>query len=145
MKVLMIGLVFWLSSAVSYANELEDFVLGDHVFTLQWLSDGGSVGKARIYKENEVVLVDAKHENKEAGFITMQGELQIIDRRELLFTGVIVSQVNYLNNNIPYTREGTFTLKATGKRKYWRMQDMTQPSDGSMAADYIDIYFEKFK
>jgi hypothetical protein len=37
-------------------------------------------------------------------------------------------------------RQGDFTFKVTGKRKYWRMQEMDNPCDE--ATDYVDIYYK---
>jgi hypothetical protein len=36
-------------------------------------------------------------------------------------------------------RSGTFHFKATGKRRYWRMQEMDNPCDS--VTDYVDVYF----
>ena len=56
-----------------------------------------------------------------------------------VFQGRIVTQVSYLFGGQPCTRDGAFTFRITGKRKYWRMKEMQSPCDD--VVDYVDVYF----
>jgi hypothetical protein len=62
-----------------------------------------------------------------------------IDAKEFRFSGEIITQVSHINGGRPCSRDGEFTFKITGKRKYWRMQQMDNPCDP--VTDYVDIYF----
>jgi hypothetical protein len=48
-------------------------------------------------------------------------------------------QISHINNGEPCERTGEMTFAITGKRKYWRMQEMKSPCD--VTTDYVDIYF----
>jgi hypothetical protein len=62
-----------------------------------------------------------------------------IDARQFVFEGTITTTISHINGGKPCVRQGDFTFKITGKRKYWRMQEMDNPCDE--ATDYVDIYF----
>ena len=72
-------------------------------------------------------------------WVGMHGSVRVQDARTLYITGTVVTQVTHINNGEPCLREGTFEFRATGKRKYWRMQQMENPCEN--VVDYIDIYF----
>ena len=55
--------------------------------------------------------------------------------------GELVTYVAHHNNGKACVRNETFTFKASGKRKYWRMQEMTNPCEDGNHADYVDVYF----
>jgi len=126
----------------------EQLLPGNHVLTLQWLRNNNGIGKARIYKKNGTIHIDGYQSERyegELNFMSVQGTLRIVGPKELEFTGKIVTRINYINSGIPHERNGTFQLKARGARKYWRMQNMTQPDGEHRVTDYIDIFFEKFR
>ena len=68
------------------------------------------------------------------------GTIKSIDAKEFVFEGTIVTQVSHINGGAQCTREGEFTFKITGTRKYWRMMQMHNPCDP--VTDYVDIYFK---
>jgi hypothetical protein len=141
---LLLGL---LSTAAGAAGDVEQLLLGDHVMTLQWLQNHNGIGRAKISKQDGKIVIDGYQEEKYQGhhnYMSIEGTLRILDPKELEFDGTIVTRINYINGGAPYERKGRFLLKVTGKRKYWRMQNMTQPDTGYEVTDYIDIYFEKF-
>lgn len=75
-------------------------------------------------------------------FLKIDGIVEeIINEKEFLFRGTIITKVNYINGGEECTREGSFRFKATGTRKYWRMRKMDNPCDG--VTDYVDIFFKK--
>jgi len=47
--------------------------------------------------------------------------------------------IEYIAAGAECKREGRFTFKTKGGRKYWRLQEMDNPCD--QATDYVDIYF----
>ncbi len=129
-------------------DDVEALLLGDHVMTLQWLRNHGGIGRAKIHNQDGKIVIDGHQEEKYQGHLnsmSIKGTLRILGPKELEFDGTIDTQINYINGGAPYRREGRFLLKVTGKRKYWRMQNMTQPDNGYKVTDYIDLYFEKFR
>lgn len=46
--------------------------------------------------------------------------------------------ISWNNNGAPCKRDGTMTFAITGKRKYWRLQEMQSPCDET--TDYVDIF-----
>lgn len=133
---------------VCSADDIEQFVLGNHVLTLQWLQNHNSVGKAKIFKKDGTLTLDGYQEEHYEGslnYMKIDGTVKIINPKVLEFYGKIITRINYINNGVPYERKGRFILKAWGNRKYWRMQKMTQPDGEHTVTDYIDIFFEKYK
>ena len=58
---------------------------------------------------------------------------------EIKFDGKVITQVTHINGGKPCERTSEMTFRITGKRKYWRLQQIDNPCDG--VADYVDIYF----
>lgn len=143
--LMIIGLV---QNSTANSDDAEQLVLGNHVLTLQWLQNHNGIGKAKIYKKNGKILIDGYQEEKYKGdlnYMSIQGTITIVNPKELEFEGKITTKINHFNSGVPYERNGKFLLKAWGNRKYWRMQNMTQPDGQYTVTDYIDIYFEKFQ
>jgi hypothetical protein len=129
-------------------DDTEQLVLGNHVLTLQWLRNNNGIGKARIFKKDGKICIDGYQSERyegELNYMSIQGTLRVVNPKELEFTGKIVTRISYINSGIPHERSGTFRLQARGARKYWRMQNMTQPDGEHQVTDYIDIFFEKFR
>jgi outer membrane murein-binding lipoprotein Lpp len=114
---------------------------GTHNLTLQWISwdDPGTV-EITDMGDGTYKVVGEQRSKENADYLTIEGTLQPVSERELRFNGTISSFVSYLNNGVVCVREGEQTFKATGKRKYWRLQNMTN-CEGNRVTDYIDIYF----
>jgi hypothetical protein len=53
----------------------------------------------------------------------------------------VTTQISHINEGKPCERTGILNFRITGKRKYWRLQQIDNPCD--QAADYVDIYFRK--
>lgn len=137
---------FSLNNVVS-ADDVEQLVLGDHLLTLQWLNYK-KPGKAKIFKKDGKIILEGRQEVNNEGhrdYLDINGTIKILNQRELEFDGKIVTKISHINDGIPHERNGKFLLKAWGQRKYWRMQNMTQPDKEFPITDYIDIYFEKYR
>lgn len=116
-------------------------LLGKHKLSLQWIS-WDYFGTATI--KNDRAIYSLKGEQRGRGksngdYVTVEGMIVSIDKDHFVLEGDIVTRVSHINGGKPCTRHGDFTFKITGKRKYWRTQEMDNPCD--QAADYIDIYF----
>ena len=114
-------------------------LLGRHKLSLQWIS-WDYFGTANVVNNKGVYRL--KGEQKGRGnndLVTVDGTIISIDAKEFAFNGKIVTQISHINGGEPCVREGDFTFRITGKRRYWRMQQIDNPCD--QAADYVDIYF----
>ena len=115
-------------------------LLGRHMLSLQWVS-WDYFGFATVMKSDGVYSI--KGEQKGRGnpdFLKIEGTIKSIDAKEFVFEGTLVTQVSHINGGAPCTRDGEFTFKVTGKRKYWRLMQMDNPCDP--VTDYVDIYFK---
>lgn len=110
---------------------------GKHLLTLQWISwdRPGSV----IIKPLDGTWYSISGSQKEKGnYLIVEGKIRMINPRELEFEGKIEYSVDSNVDGEPCIRNGTQMFKATGNRKYWRLQNMV--NCGGLT-DYVDIYF----
>jgi hypothetical protein len=114
---------------------------GKHAFTLQWISwdEPGSV-EIQSAGNGWYTVQGGQESSENDNFITIDGKLKPLSERELKFEGRIESQIDHLFGGEVCVREGEQLFKATGKRKYWRLQNMTN-CEGGRVTDYVDIYF----
>lgn len=147
LKVLVISLLVLVFSTAALAQKTvvrdssaKRMLLGNHKLALQWVS-WDYFGVARITEKSGVVYL--KGEQKQRGgtdFVKIDGRITEINARDFVFEGTIVTQVSHINGGEPCTRDGEFTFRITGKRKYWRMKEIDNPCD--QVADYVDIFFK---
>lgn len=114
-------------------------LMGKHMFALQWIS-WDHFGSATVTREDGLYSIKGEQNGRgNTDFVTIIGEIETISAKEFKMNGTIVTQVSHINGGQPCTREGEFTFKITGTRKYWRLQQMDNPCDG--VTDYVDIFF----
>jgi hypothetical protein len=114
-------------------------LLGRHKLSLQWIS-WDYFGTATVTNKAGVYSVKGSQKGRgNTDFLRLDGTIVSIDSKQFVLEGTIVMQISHINGGKPCKREGDFTFKITGKRKYWRMQEMDNPCDE--ATDYVDIYF----
>ncbi len=131
--------VFAQEKAIVNDANAKQMLLGKHKFSLQWIS-WDYFGTATVTNKNGVfTLKGSQKQRKGSDYLTIDGVITQIDAKEFKFDGKIVTQVSYINNGEPCTREGEMTFRITGKRKYWRLMTIDNPCD--QAADYVDIFF----
>ena len=114
-------------------------LLGRHKLSLQWIS-WDYFGAATV--TNRAAVYSIKGEQKGRGngdYVRIEGMIVSIDPKQFVFEGSIITRVSHINGGQPCTRQGDFTFRVTGKRKYWRLVEMDNPCD--TATDYVDIYF----
>ena len=132
------------AGAASHLPDPQPLAPGDHALSLQWLQNNNGVGKARIYRDHGQLLLDGYQEERykgELNTMTIKGSIRVISARALEFKGTIVTRISYINEGAPRERKGTFLMKAWGARKFWRMQEMTEPDGQDEVTDYIDLHF----
>lgn len=114
-------------------------LLGKHMLSLQWIS-WDYFGTATVTNKKGVYALKGEQRGRgNTDFVTIDGTISRIDTKEFTFSGTIVTQVSHINGGEPCMREGEFTFKITGTRKYWRLMQMDNPCDP--VTDYVDIYF----
>ncbi|MCU0393335.1 MAG: hypothetical protein MUE81_19660 [Thermoflexibacter sp.] len=149
MKQIILVTFFLLISLLSHAqissvkfnkDAFQRNLIGQHGITLQWIS-WEYRGSVVIKEENKQLQIKGLQKSKEnkTDSVSIDGVLEIISDKEMQFTGKIITTISYNNNGKPCEREGTFTFKKTGNRRYWRLQEMKN-CDG-VVVDYIDLYF----
>lgn len=114
-------------------------LLGRHKLSLQWIS-WDYFGSATVTNSRGVYKINGEQKGRgNADLLKIDGVIKSINAKEFVFDGKIITQVSHNNGGEPCTREGEFTFKITGKRKYWRLQQMDNPCDP--VTDYVDVYF----
>ena len=112
---------------------------GKHMLSLQWIS-WDHFGSATVTNKEGLYSIKGGQKGRgNSDFVTIDGTIKSIDTKEFVFDGKIVMQISHINEGKPCVRDGEFTFKITGKRKYWRLQQIDNPCDE--VADYVDIYF----
>ena len=120
--------------------EAEQKLLGKHMFSLQWVSHT-KFGTAIVTRKDTGLYIKARQE-LDGNFVTLKGDVRVVNAREFTVTGELVTRVSYINGGNACVRNETFTFKATGARKYWRLQEMQNPCEpGYNLVDYVDVYF----
>ena len=111
---------------------------GNTGLSLQWISwEPRARGEVRVLERNGVVHLSGAQAARGTGRVTLDGDVLAIGAREFIFKGRIVI-TDAPDPGRACVRDGTFTFRATGTRRYWRLQQMEQ-CDG--LTDYVDIYF----
>ncbi len=145
--LLLVGLSS-LSFAAASSNGLDAAararLVGDHVLTIQWLGWGdlSRAGKVVIEDRGDTLSLSGEQngEGENAGdYLRLSGKIVSASRDGFVFIGDITTKVNHIADGAECKRSGTFTFKSKGARKYWRMQEMTNPCDP--VTDYVDVYF----
>ena len=142
--MILTGLSFSISAqektVVNDANA-EKMLRGKHLLSLQWIS-WNHFGSAAVAVRKGVYYL--KGEQKLRGgsdYVKIDGVIAEINAKDFKFDGVIEMRISHINGGAPCKREGAMTFAVTGKRKYWRLQEMTNPCDE--ATDYVDIYIRR--
>jgi len=152
LKRLMLGAIFAgacsLTAAAPPANGLDAAararLVGEHLLTLQWLSQGDLADAGRLVVKDlgDTLSVEGEQlgQGENAGdYLRVSGRIVSASSDGFVFEGDIVVRVHHIADGADCKRSGTFTFKTKGGRKYWRMQDMTNPCDP--VTDYVDVYF----
>lgn len=141
-------LLFGLSFAVfaqdkTVVNDVKagKMLLGKHLLSLQWIS-WDYFGTATVTNKGGVYYLKGRQKSRKVSdFVEIDGVITEVNARNFKFDGKITMQISHINNGEPCVREGEMTFAVTGKRKYWRLQEMDNPCDE--ATDYVDIYFRR--
>ncbi len=112
---------------------------GKHKFQLHWISWNRWKDFADLTVVERGGTLSIKARQQKAGdYVEIDGVITRVEKNQFTFQGSIVTRVSYKNNGNPCKRDGPMTFKITGKRKYWRLQEMQSPCDET--TDYVDIF-----
>ena len=123
-------------------RQAKTMLLGRHKVSLQWIS-WDHFGTATVTERAGILRIKGEQRGRGHGnndYVTVEGMIVSVDKNQFVLDGTIISRVSHINGGKPCKRQGAFSFKITGKRKYWRMQEMDNPCDE--ATDYVDIYFK---
>ena len=117
-------------------------ILGKHMCSLQWISwkQFGSVTISQDSDTGTVYIKGGQKSKTNSDYLEIDGTLTVINPLHLRFKGEITTCVYHINDGKPVKRKGTYNFTVAGQRRYWRMQEMTNPDD--LCCDYVDIYFD---
>jgi hypothetical protein len=141
--VLSLVITFAAGAAAQQKTVINDkraakMLLGRHLLSLQWIS-WDHFGKANVTNKNGIYRIKGEQRGRgNTDLLMIDGYITEIGAKEFTFSGKILTQISHINGGKPCTRDGEYTFKITGKRKYWRMQQFDNPCD--QAADYVDLY-----
>ena len=105
--------------------------------SLQWIS-WDYRGPVRVSERDGLVhLAGSQAAREGAGRLEIEGDVTAIGERSFTFRGrIVIADTPDPGRNC--IRDGIFEFRITGRRRYWRLQQMEQ-CDG--LTDYVDIYF----
>lgn len=148
-KIVVLSLALHLLGISIWAQQRTDvndstaarMLLGRHRMSLQWVS-WDYFGVATVTNRRGVYSIKGEQKGRgmsKGNSVRIDGVITSIDAKDFVFRGKIVTLVTHINEGKPCERNGEFTFKITGKRRYWRLQQMDNPCDP--VTDYVDIYF----
>lgn len=114
-------------------------LLGEHLLTLQWITfENAKAGKVQVTEENGLLKLKGSQKDAKGNFVTVEGVIESVDAKSFVLVGKVETQVDHIAGGKTCPREGRFTFRITGKRRYWRMKEMNNPCED--VADYVDIF-----
>lgn len=137
---LFIGVFILFSISLTAFSQSKPVRTGRHYFTIQWISFENKPGTALIEAlgNGEYSIEGEQWDKVHHDYVIIKGTFKAVDR-QLYFDGKIVSRISINNNGQPCELTGKQIFKASGKRKYWRLQHMLNCDNET--TDYIDIFF----
>jgi hypothetical protein len=123
-------------------------LLGAHGLTLQWIGwNPADWGRARVTENGGELFLEGEQRGRRddqgnvmrTDFLEISGRIVALQDNGFTFDGEIVTQVHYIAGGAECKRTGTFHFVAYPGKRYWRMQEMSNPCDG--VTDYVDVYF----
>jgi hypothetical protein len=110
---------------------------GNSGVTLQWISfESPRRGHVTVTESGGAIHLRGRQAGN-GGELTLDGDVVAIGPRSFTFRGEI-SIVGAPDATRNCLRAGTYEFRATGTRRYWRLQQMEE-CEG--LTDYVDIYY----
>jgi hypothetical protein len=97
-------------------------------------------GALRVTSRDGWLSLSGEQRAKNGGSLTIDGVVVKLDERIFTFRGRIV--LHDAEAKVDCARDGDYTFRITGSRKYWRMKEQEAHCAGREdLTDYVDIYF----
>jgi hypothetical protein len=107
--------------------------------TLQWNWDAPR-GKVAVSARDGWLALKGEQRGAKGGTLEIDGIVTRLDDRIFMFRGRIV--LHDAEANVDCVRDGDYTFRITGARKYWRLKEQIAGCEGRAdLTDYVDIYF----
>lgn len=145
MKGIILFLITLLPFCTIAGEKYDKILVGEHLISVQWIS-WKNFGKAAITKtevDGVYKIIGVQYDKDNNDYLKISGTLKPNSEKQLIFNGTIETKINFINQGNPCLREGAYTFRATGQRKYWRLKEMYNPCRTDSLVDYIDIYWGK--
>lgn len=112
--------------------------------TLQWIDWGdlSNAGSVTIKSDGKALSITGEERGRgesDGDYLRIKGRIVSADEKSFVFEGDIVTRIAANGDGGECRRSGTMRFLTTGKRRYWRLQEMLSPC--SDVTDYVDIYF----
>lgn len=143
--ILMSGAAFALTAAdvpKTQVNSPTAFtrLAGATGISLQW-NWGAPRGKFSATAHDGYLTLHGEQRDPKGGTLDLDGVVTQIDDKAFLFKGRIV--LHDSEANVDCVRDGEYTFRITGARKYWRLKEQIAGCAGRAdLTDYVDIYFQ---
>ncbi|MBL0311442.1 MAG: hypothetical protein IPP78_01755 [Holophagaceae bacterium] len=117
-------------------------LMGEHGFTVQWVQWGRDKGKATVTEQDGVLRLKGEQRHGSSGnWATIDGIITEAAGKHFRFKGRIEIRVDFLGGGKPCQREGEFTFRISGARRFWRLKEMVNPCEDGNTVDYVDLHF----
>jgi len=145
MKIIILFLIALFPLCLIAGEKYDKILVGDHLISLQWISwknfGTATITKTEVAGVYKITGIQINKHNTD--YLKISGTLKPNSEQQLTFNGTIETKISFINHGNPCLREGTYTFRATGERKYWRLKEMNNPCRKDNLVDYIDIYGAK--
>ena len=104
----------------------EKHYVGNHKLGVNRVNDGKRVGKARIFREANALVLKASVKKGEFS-LKLSGTVKPVSKEEFVLDGVLTGVPDMSWRKVPptqHTTKGKFTFRATKGRKFWRLYDV---------------------
>jgi hypothetical protein len=117
-------------------------LLGPHGFTVQWVQWGRDRGRAMVEDKAGTLTLKGEQRHAPSGnWATIDGVITEVEARRFRFRGRIELRVDHIAGGRPCLREGDFTFRISGARRFWRLKEMANPCAADGTVDYVDVHF----
>lgn len=117
------------------SDEAYERLINNKGINLQWLWTDRR-GTLKAVDDNGLIRIQGGN-TQDGGSLQIKGDILSVSMESLTFRGTILI-LDAPDKGRRCERTGTFEFRASGKRQYWRLQQM-QTCD--RLTDYVDIYF----
>ncbi len=136
--LLVLVLPFFNLSAQNATTTVEDALIGDHMFGVQFIWDGYGTAEISRNEEGALVIKGEQCSSNKEEYVLLEGEINVIDDKNFTITGHLKLFTEGCCGLLD--RDVSYTFRKTGSRKYWRLKERNDLCDQYTCAYYMDIF-----